>query len=254
MTYDEAFLDYSLGENGEVVAEAVDPKDIDQFILDHNLPYGAKSMIRTPSDKIGPGSKTVIIYYRPKKPEMKMRTIILGYSSRFTYAGLRNYVQQYGFDIYDEFLDNPTNVTKTVNAYFLLKLPDPKRPQKTLILSDIHSKLVEKAADHGYEALKWASYSIALKKKPRIPILRTFFVVCRDAPVKLNKKYVEAFLQDVRASCEAETIKMAILICSQQPDSELRAYFESFPEYQGKGKFKFVVVSSEEEISSLEFL
>lgn len=116
--YKDAFTHFTL-RNGQVIPRIVQRDTLDEFAKEYGLSTNAKSKIR-----LSPGSKdkTVVLLYQPTVQKGNLRTIVLGYSTRFEYKDFVDFLIQQGFDICVELLDNKEDPTKAIFGQYLLKL------------------------------------------------------------------------------------------------------------------------------------
>jgi len=248
-------FEYYSRDNGQITATTVDSNTIYKFLDENNLPANARSKIMMPSEQDSMGSKTVIIYYKPT--DHKIKTVVLGYSTRFTYKAFTNYIEKAGLSIYAEFLDNQQCKSKAMHAYFLLKVAD-KKSQKTAAkaasIFDVYSKWAESRKYSSVNTTIGAkTFSYIALKKGRL-INKSYFKVCEIVRGPLGIEGIARFVNEVKEAKQSQNIGLAILLCEEEPAIDVKKYCEGLLEFQGNGSFRLAIVWAEEQLHTLDSL
>jgi len=115
VSYD-CFKFYSKGA-GEVVVDVLDDDNMTALEAKHGVPEADVRGFGRLSDS--ENSKVIVIIFKPA--DKKASPIILGYSTKYEYRELKECLTTSGFALIEEYLNNPSEPTKSPFGYFLLR-------------------------------------------------------------------------------------------------------------------------------------
>lgn len=259
--YSIAFGDLS-EKKGEIIPVIVKPDTFEEFAKQYSIPMEARSSIRlSPDGK----SKTVVMLYKPKVKEANERTIVLGYSTRFEYDEFKKFLNEAGFEIFGEWLDNPKYPQKAVFGHYLLRLGDQHQDSKAVSIGatsiswtkeEIHQALTK--AGNGSWIVQNGSktggqeFDHIAEKEGRLGFGGDL-IVCDIEKSTLTPTRIDNFLEKAsKAKRHMSRIKKATLFCDKDVAHDVYEYFEKKAEEVQRSGLRFYLVRNTNDLKSLE--
>jgi hypothetical protein len=110
-------------EAGDIFVDVIDDNDMSALEARHGVPAVDVRGFYSLSD--AKNSKVIVIMFKPHNE--KAAPIIIGYSAKYEYGELKDCLKSSGFELIEEYLNNPSEPTRSSFGYFLLRRIEKKK-------------------------------------------------------------------------------------------------------------------------------